>query len=109
MIPPKVVDCVIGVQEEMGMPDGMWLMDTGCCHDLIGEKDIEVYPVETLIKEHAPTFSTANGRITATMVSPMYSEVLQETSRPYVLSETPSADRWKKMHGTRLFLYLVCK
>ena len=49
MIPPRVVDCVIGVQEEMGMPDGMWLMDTGCGHDLIGEKDIEGYPVETLI------------------------------------------------------------
>ena len=73
----------------MYMPDGVWLMDTGCGHDLIDEKYIAGYPVETLIAEHAPTFSTANGRITATMVSPMYSEILQETIRPYVLPETP--------------------
>ena len=76
------MECAIGIHEEMGMPDGVWLMDTGCGHDLIGEKDIEGYPVETLIEEDAPTFSTANGRITGTMVSPMYSEILQETTRP---------------------------
>ena len=65
-------------------------MDTGCGHDLIGEKAINGYPVEYMNATEAPTFSTANGKATATMVSPMYSEVLQETIRPYVMAETPA-------------------
>ena len=98
--------CAVGAPNEVRMPIGTWVMDTGCGHDLVGEKAINGYPVEYMNAGEAPTFSIANGKATATMVSPMYSEVLQETIRPYVMAETPAV-HWTAVHGTGLFVHMA--
>ena len=45
------------------MPNGRWLMDTGCGHDLTNDRLEEGLNVRTLTKEGRLVFATANGRI----------------------------------------------
>ena len=49
--------CAVGAADEVRMPNGTWVMDTGCGHDLVGEKAIVGYPVEYMNEAEAPTFS----------------------------------------------------
>ncbi len=45
------------------LPHGLWLMDTGCGHDLINDELADGLRVQTLKKQSRLVFSTANGRI----------------------------------------------
>ncbi len=71
------------------LPEGLWLMDTGCGHDLINDEMADGLPVKTLKKQSRLVFSTANGRIESRSVVPLLCKELNQLVHPYLLRETP--------------------
>ncbi len=71
------------------LPAALWLMDTGCGHDLVNDKMAEDYPVKTLKKSSRIMFSTANGRVESRNVVPFYCKELAQLVHPYLLHDTP--------------------
>ncbi len=71
------------------LPPALWLMDTGCGHDLINDKMADDFPVKTLKKSSRIMFSTANGRIESRNVVPLYCSELAQLVHPYLLHDTP--------------------
>ena len=68
----------------------LWLVDTGCGHDLASITNVKLSKGETKRLEHAITFQTASGDTPSTHVAPIFFSELNETIEPYVLKETPS-------------------
>ena len=68
----------------------LWLVDTGCGHDLISAANVKLSGGETERLEHAFIFQTANGDTPSTHVATIFLSELNETIEPYVLKETPS-------------------
>jgi hypothetical protein len=88
-----VVDDVNEGGKVQNMPDGPWVMDTGCGHDLISEKLARGFG--TLVareegRKRKIVFNTANGRIATSTVVPMNCEILDAVVTPFVLPDTPS-------------------
>jgi hypothetical protein len=71
------------------MPNGRWLMDTGCGHDLINDRLAEGLHVRTLKREARLVFATANGRIESRNVVPVMCKEFNQVIQPYLLHETP--------------------
>ena len=68
----------------------LWLVDTGCSHDLTSTANVKLSGGETRGVEKAVIFQTANGDTPSTHVAPISFSELSETIEPYVLKETPS-------------------
>ena len=68
----------------------LWLVDTGCGHDLVSRTNVKLSGGETRRLEKAVIFQTANGDTPSTHVAPISFQELNETIEPYVLKETPS-------------------
>ncbi len=68
----------------------LWIMDTGCGHDLVS-----IQAIRNLVKliqkaRRANTLYTANDRTPATDVIDLFVKELGETVEPYVLASTPA-------------------
>ena len=88
---------VIGVSMEENdlppMPSDVWIMDTGCGHDLVREALVEGYPTTGSYngeRQKKIVFATANGKVSSRHVVPMRCNILNTTVAPYALPETPS-------------------
>ena len=68
----------------------LWLVDTGCGHDLVSNTNVKFSGGETRRLEKAVIFQTSNGDTPSTRVAPISFRGLNETIEPYVLKETPS-------------------
>ena len=68
----------------------LWLVDTGCGHDLVSNTNVKLSGGETRRLEKAVIFQIANGDTPSTHVAPISFRGLNETIEPYVLKETPS-------------------
>lgn len=68
----------------------LWLVDTGCGHDLISNTNVKLSNVESKRLEKAVIFQTANGDTPSTHAAPIFFSELNETIEPYILKETPS-------------------
>ena len=68
----------------------IWLVDTGCGHDLVSLSNAKSAKAELKRLEKPVIFQTANGDTPSTHVAPMFFSELNETIEPYVLAETPS-------------------
>ena len=68
----------------------LWLVDTGCSHDLVSSTKVKLSGGEARRLEKAVIFQTANGDTPGTHVAPISFRELNETIEPYVLKETPS-------------------
>ena len=67
----------------------LWLVDSGCGHDLLSRKEVADAELDQSPCEPA-RFNTAGGPTTATTVAPLYIEELRGNIQPYVLSSTPA-------------------
>ena len=67
-----------------------FLMDTGCGHDLISQRNVEKHGLETLVSEEAISFQTANGVTNTDLISNFQTESFAEPINAYVLDDTPS-------------------
>ena len=68
----------------------LWLVDTGCGHDLVSRTNVKLSGGETRRLEKSVIFQTANGDTPSTHVAPISFQELNETIEPYVLKEAPS-------------------
>ena len=84
----------------------IWLVDTGCGHDLISLANAKLANVELKRLERPVIFQTANGDTPSTHVAPLFFSELNETIEPYVLSETPINFSWEANHERGLFVHL---
>ena len=68
----------------------LWLIDTGCGHDLVARKELK--GLRKLIRQaNIPlTFYTANGQVPATDAADLFVKELDATVEPYVLEQTPA-------------------
>ena len=73
-----------------GGPVQMWLIDTGCGHDLVARKELKA--LKRLIRQaNIPlNFSTANGEVPANECADLFVKELNEAIEPYVLEDTPA-------------------
>ena len=67
-----------------------WLMDTGCGHDLVGQKAIKDYSRYCRPVKKSVTFNTAGGPSPTKQVISITVEELSQASEPCVLKSTPS-------------------
>ena len=67
---------------------GLWLMDTGCAHDLVNKNMAEGFEKNRLSNPYA--FTTANGRTLSYQTVLMFSKAMGGQISPYLLPETPS-------------------
>ncbi len=77
---PSTIPAVAGPMEVEPLldplPDGLWLMDTGCAQDLINGKLSIGIPIKTLTSSGRLIFSTANGRVASRNVVPVFCNFL---------------------------------
>ena len=75
---------------EDGCPVKLWLIDTGCGHDLVARRELKA--LRRLIREaKIPlNFFTANGEVPANEAIDLFVRELGEEIEPYVLEETPA-------------------
>ena len=71
-------------------PIRMWLIDTGCGHDLVARRELK--GLKRLIRQAGIplNFSTANGEVPASECADLFVKELNETVEPYVLESTPA-------------------
>ena len=62
----------------------LWLVDTGCGHDLVSNTNVKLSGGETGRLEKAVILQTANGDTPSTHVGPISFRELSETIEPYV-------------------------
>jgi hypothetical protein len=70
--------------------DILWLVDTGCGHDLVSHEIAKLCKCKFISLENPITFQTANGDAPSTHSAAIRFGELDETIEPYVLNETPS-------------------
>ena len=70
-IAEPIVDEDIMAEDPLFVPDdrdgvmkGLWLMDTGCGHDLVPKRATRGCHIEMLDDDHSAHFQTANGDVT---------------------------------------------
>jgi hypothetical protein len=80
--------CAANISDKPELAKGLWLMDTGCAHDLIGKKMAEGYTTSRLPRPF--TFTTANGSVKSYQSVPMQSDSLECSINPFLLPETPA-------------------
>lgn len=67
----------------------VWLMDTGCGHDLLGRAKAKFLGVDTTPENDEIVFQSRNGITSTSHTAKCYVEELKETVQPFVLEETP--------------------
>ena len=87
----------------------LWLIDTGCGHDLVSMKDLGADMAHILVADRPLTFNTANGKTKATEQAPLYCSELDEELWPYILGSTPTVLSVGKrcMHLGYSFIWLA--
>ena len=73
-----------------GSSVNLWLIDTGCGHDLVSRHEIKTLKKWIKRAERPITFITANGNTDATEAIRMFVEEFGEDIEPYVLENTPA-------------------
>ena len=75
----------------------LWLVDTGCGHDLVSRTNLKLSGGETRRLEKAIIFQTAKWDTPSTHVAPISFHELNETIEPYVCLEGDSIGhfRWR--------------
>ena len=68
----------------------LWLIDTGCGHDLIGKTELKACKALAKRAKVPIMFSTANGQTPANDVGEMFVQELGEAVEPYILEDTPA-------------------
>jgi hypothetical protein len=68
----------------------LWLIDTGCGHDLVSMKDLGVDMANILVADRPLPFNTANGKTKATEQAPLYCAELDEELLPDILGSAPA-------------------
>ncbi len=81
--------------DEPDLPPALWLMDTGCGHDLVNDKMAEDHRVKTLRKSSRVVFSTANGRVESRNVVPFYCKELAQLVHPTSCTTLLQFFRWE--------------
>ena len=76
--------------QKSGSVVDMWLVDTGCGHDLVGRKDYSLRESNLVHADVPLTFATANGYTPATYRYPLFLEEIGYEIAPYVLKDTPA-------------------
>ena len=71
-------------------PAQLWLVDTGCGHDLVSSGVAKAAKIKTQRLPMSVTFQTANGETPSTHSIPLKMRELDETICPFVLKDTPS-------------------
>ena len=68
----------------------LWLVDTGCGHDLVSANNAKLSKGKKITLDNQVTFQTANGDAPSTHSSQIFIEELNEMVEPYILKDTPS-------------------
>jgi len=68
----------------------LWLMDTGCGHDLVSERDLKQHSHKCRLADKPITFNTAGGPSPSKKTVKISVDELSETVDPYVLKSTPA-------------------
>eukprot|EP00972_Heterocapsa_arctica_P085812 12645893-Heterocapsa_arctica.AAC.1 len=68
----------------------LWLIDTGCAHDLVSLKDITHSGGRLSPLFENVNFQTANGGTVSTHTAPMEIVEVSENINPYALKGTPA-------------------
>ena len=86
----------------------LWLVDSGCGHDLISRKEVESSDLDCEDCPDHVRFSTANGSTTARQVAPLFIDELGCNVSPYVLPSTPAVVSMGKrcMHEGYSFVWM---
>ena len=74
------------VADDQPLPAGLWLMDTGCGHDLISKAGAQDATTES---KSSVVFSTANGAISTRTAMRAHCAELDQVVEAYVLPSTP--------------------
>ena len=75
------------------MPDSpieVWLIDTGCGHDLVGRKEVESLKAMFRKAGIPIMFQTAGGASLGTECLELHIGELDEVIEPYILASTPA-------------------
>ena len=90
-----------------GGPVQMWLIDTGCGHDLVARKELKA--LKRLIRQaNIPlNFSTANGEVPANECADLLVKELNEAVEPYVLEDPCGPLSRDEVHETRVQLHMA--
>ena len=97
-------------EDMMYMPHGLWVMDTGCGNDLVGEKAIEGYPIEQLDNAEAPTFfhskceNQSNDGLTD-----VQSNAERSDSAVCVATDASRSVPWKENRRKRLLFHVAIR
>ena len=68
----------------------LWLIDTGCGHDLVSRKEIAAVKDMVRKAQHTIILHTANGKVVARDAIDMFVKELGQNVEPYVLDTTPA-------------------
>ena len=68
----------------------LWLVDTGCCHDLVSASNAKLSKGRNKLLDSPVTFQTANGDAPSSHSSQIWIDELNEMIEPYILQDTPS-------------------
>eukprot|EP00969_Alexandrium_andersonii_P013989 609935-Alexandrium_andersonii.AAC.1 len=67
----------------------MWLIDTGCGHDLVTKANAQILKRWIRKAEKPIEFATANGNAEADEILEVFIEEFGQTIKPYILESTP--------------------
>eukprot|EP00969_Alexandrium_andersonii_P123866 5474012-Alexandrium_andersonii.AAC.1 len=67
----------------------MWLIDTGCGHDLVTKPHARMLKRWIRKAEKPIAFATANGNAEAEQILEVFVEEFGQTIKPYILGSTP--------------------
>ena len=87
---------------------GIWLVDTGCGHDLAGYPSVKNHPGVVSLADHVMTFRTANDYTSATEQAHIPVPMLNETVKAWLLKSTPAVLTvgGRTMEGTYSHIWL---
>ena len=84
-------------QENGYLPEGDWIMDSGCGHDLIDVDTADRYCLARGTADKALFLNTANGQVLVEDQAPAYCRELDQEISPYVLQVLSLGKRVMKM------------
>eukprot|EP00969_Alexandrium_andersonii_P135204 5980880-Alexandrium_andersonii.AAC.1 len=67
----------------------MWLIDTGCGHDLVAKAHAMMLKKWVRQAERPIAFATANGKAEADQIHDVFVEEFGQSIKPYILDSTP--------------------
>ncbi len=74
-------------QENGYLPEGDWIMDSGCGHDVIDRQTVDRYDLALGTADKAIILNTANGQVLVEDQAPVYCRELQQEVAPHVLQK----------------------